>query len=110
MIEIKDIHKSFEDKEVLKGISSTFENGKTSLIIGQSGSGKTVLMKCIVGLFEPTEGDVLYDGRSFMSMTKRERALLRREMGMIFQSAALFDSMSVLENVMFPLDMFSDDS
>lgn len=110
MIEIKDIHKSFEDKEVLKGISSTFENGKTSLIIGQSGSGKTVLMKCIVGLFEPTEGDVLYDGRSFMSMTKRERALLRREMGMIFQSAALFDSMSVLENVMFPLDMFSDDN
>ena len=110
MIEIKDIHKSFEDKEVLKGISSTFENGKTSLIIGQSGSGKTVLMKCIVGLFEPTEGDVLYDGRSFMSMTKRERALLRREMGMIFQSAALFDSMSVLENVMFPLDMFSSDS
>ena len=110
MIEIKNIHKSFEDKEVLKGISSTFENGKTSLIIGQSGSGKTVLMKCIVGLFEPTEGDVLYDGRSFMSMTKRERALLRREMGMIFQSAALFDSMSVLENVMFPLDMFSSDS
>ena len=110
MIEIKDIHKSFEDKEVLKGISSTFENGKTSLIIGQSGSGKTVLMKCIVGLFEPTEGDVLYDGRSFMSMTKRERALLRREVGMIFQSAALFDSMSVLENVMFPLDMFSSDS
>lgn len=110
MIEILDVHKSFEDKEVLKGISSRFENGKTNLIIGQSGSGKTVLLKCVVGLFEPTQGDVVYDGRSFMSMNKRERALLRREMGMIFQSAALFDSLSVLENVMFPLDMFSNDS
>lgn len=110
MIEINDLHKSFDGREVLKGITSTFENGKTNLIIGQSGSGKTVLMKCIVGLFTPTRGDVLYDGRSFVGMNKRERALLRREMGMIFQSAALFDSMSVLENVMFPLDMFSDDS
>lgn len=110
MIEINDLHKSFDGREVLKGITSTFENGKTNLIIGQSGSGKTVLMKCIVGLFTPTQGDVLYDGRSFVGMSKRERALLRREMGMIFQSAALFDSMSVLENVMFPLDMFSDDS
>ncbi len=110
MIEINDLHKSFDGREVLKGITSTFENGKTNLIIGQSGSGKTVLMKCIVGLFTPTQGDVLYDGRSFVGMNKRERALLRREMGMIFQSAALFDSMSVLENVMFPLDMFSDDS
>lgn len=110
MIEIKNLHKRFEDREVLKGITSTFDNGKTNLIIGQSGSGKTVLMKCIVGLFSPTEGDVLYDGRSFVGMNKRERALLRREMGMIFQSAALFDSMSVLENVMFPLDMFSSDS
>ena len=108
MIEIRNLHKSFEDKEVLKGISSVFDSGKTNLIIGQSGSGKTVLIKNIVGLFEPTEGDVLYDGRSFMSMSKKERALLRREMGMIFQNAALFDSMSVLENVMFPLDMFSD--
>ena len=108
MIEIKNLHKSFEDKEVLKGITSTFDSGKTNLIIGQSGSGKTVLIKNIVGLFEPTEGDVLYDGRSFMEMSKKERALLRREMGMIFQNAALFDSMSVLENVMFPLDMFSD--
>ena len=110
MIEIKNLHKRFEDREVLKGITSTFDNGKTNLIIGQSGSGKTVLMKCIVGLFTPTEGDVVYDGRSFVGMNKRERALLRREMGMIFQSAALFDSMSVLENVMFPLDMFSNDS
>ena len=110
MIEIVDVHKSFEDKEVLKGINAQFENGKTNLIIGQSGSGKTVLLKCVVGLFEPTQGDVVYDGRSFVNMTKRERALLRREMGMIFQSAALFDSLSVLENVMFPLDMFSNDS
>ena len=110
MIEIRNLHKSFGDKEVLRGITSRFDSGKTNLIVGQSGSGKTVLIKNIVGLFEPTQGDVLYDGRSFMSMTKRERALLRREMGMIFQSAALFDSMSVLENVMFPLDMFSSDS
>ena len=110
MIEIRNLHKSFGDKEVLRGITSRFDSGKTNLIIGQSGSGKTVLIKNIVGLFDPTQGDVLYDGRSFMSMTKRERALLRREMGMIFQSAALFDSMSVLENVMFPLDMFSSDS
>ena len=108
MIEISDLHKSFEDKDVLKDITSRFEGGKTSLIIGQSGSGKTVLLKCIVGLFTPTKGDVIYDGRSFVQMTNKERALLRREMGMIFQSAALFDSMSVLENVMFPLDMFSD--
>ena len=110
MIEINNLHKSFDNREVLKGITSRFESGKTNLIIGQSGSGKTLLLKNIVGLFEPTEGDVLYDGRSFMSMNKKERALLRREMGMIFQSAALFDSMSVLENVMFPLDMFSSDS
>ena len=110
MIEIKNLHKSFDGKEVLKGISPRFESGKTNLVIGQSGSGKTVLIKNIVGLFEPTEGDVLYDGRSFMQMSKRERAMLRREMGMIFHNAALFDSMSVLENVMFPLDMFSDDS
>ena len=108
MIEIKHLYKSFEDKDVLKDINFTFEDGKTNLIIGQSGSGKTVLMKNLVGLFEPTSGEVLYDGRDFVKMTKRERVLLRREMGMIFQSAALFDSMSVLENVMFPLDMFSD--
>lgn len=110
MIELKNVYKSFGSKQVLKGISTTFEDGKASLIIGQSGAGKTVLMKCVVGLFTPTEGDVLYDNRSFVNMSKTERALLRREMGMIFQSAALFDSMSVLENVMFPLDMFSNDS
>ena len=107
MIEIRHLYKSFEDKEVLHDINATFENGKTNLIIGQSGSGKTVLMKNIVGLLDPTSGEVLYDGRDFVAMSKREKVLLRREMGMIFQSAALFDSMSVLENVMFPLDMFS---
>ena len=107
MIEIKHLYKSFEDKEVLHDISAVFEDGKTNLIIGQSGSGKTVLMKNLVGLLDPTSGQVLYDGRDFVAMTKRERIMLRREMGMIFQSAALFDSLSVLENVMFPLDMFS---
>ena len=108
MIELKHLYKSFADKDVLRDINAVFEEGKTNLIIGQSGSGKTVLMKNIVGLFEPTSGQILYDGRDFVKMSKRERVMIRREMGMIFQSAALFDSMSVLENVMFPLDMFSD--
>ncbi len=108
MIEVKNLCKSFDDKEVLRGISTVFEDGKTNLIIGQSGSGKTVLMKNLVGLLEPTSGEILYDGRDFGTLTKKERAMLRREMGMIFQSAALFDSMTVLENVMFPLDMYSD--
>ena len=107
MIELKNIHKTFDDREILKGISTVFEKGKTNLIIGQSGSGKTVLMKCIVGLFEPTGGEVLYDGRNLFGMSKKERTFLRREMGMIFQNAALFDSMTVLDNVRFPLDMFS---
>lgn len=107
MIEIKNLYKSFGDKEVLKDVNATFNNGKTNLIIGQSGSGKTVLMKNIVGLLEPTSGEILYDGRDFVAMSKREKVMLRREMGMIFQSAALFDSIPVLENVMFPLDMFS---
>ena len=107
MIQINNLHKSFGDKEVLKGIDS-FYDGKTNLIIGQSGSGKTVLMKNLVGLLDPTEGEVLYDSRNFVTMTKKEKIAMRREMGMIFQSAALFDSLTVLENVMFPLDMFSD--
>ena len=106
MIEVKGLYKSFEGKTVLHNIDATFENGKTSLIIGQSGSGKTVLMKCIVGLLTPEKGEVLYDGRNFLAMGKKEKKHLRREMGMIFQSAALFDSMSVLDNVMFPLNMF----
>ena len=110
MIELKGLYKSFERKEVLTDISATFDNGKTNLIIGQSGSGKTVLMKCIVGLLVPDRGELLYDKRDFLAMNKREKKSLRREMGMIFQSAALFDSMTVLENVMFPLNMFSNDT
>lgn len=109
MIELKHIYKSFEDRDVLSDINATFENGKTNLIIGQSGSGKTVLMKCVVGL-TPERGELLYDNRNFLTMGKKEKKILRREMGMIFQSAALFDSMSVLENVMFPLNMFSNDT
>jgi phospholipid/cholesterol/gamma-HCH transport system ATP-binding protein len=110
MIELKALYKSFDDKDVLKDINIRFRNGVTNLIIGQSGSGKTVLMKCIVGLLTPERGEVLYDGRNFLQMSKKEKIMLRREMGMIFQSAALFDSMTVLENVMFPLDMFSNDT
>ncbi len=108
MIEVKDLCKSFDGREVLKNINTVFEDGKTNLIIGQSGSGKTVLMKNLVGLFEPTSGQILYDGRDFVRMSKQEKVHMRREMGMIFQSAALFDSLTVLENVMFPLDMFSN--
>lgn len=107
MIEIRNLYKSFGEKEVLRDINATFGNGKTNLIIGQSGSGKTVLMKNIVGLLEPTSGEVLYDGRDFLKMSKHDKMMMRREMGMIFQNAALFDSMTVIENVMFPLDMFS---
>lgn len=110
MIQINHLYKSFADKEVLKDISTVFEAGKTNLIIGQSGSGKTVLIKNLVGLITPTSGEILYDGRNFASMSKNEQTMLRREMGMIFQAAALFDSMSVLENVMFPLDMFSSEN
>lgn len=107
MIEVRNLTKSFGDKVVLDNINVTFETGKTNLIIGQSGSGKTVLMKNLVGLLQPTSGEVLYDDRDFTRMSKKEKVLMRREMGMIFQSAALFDSLNVLENVMFPLDMFS---
>ena len=108
MIEVKHLYKSFEGKTVLQDINAVFENGKTNLIIGQSGSGKTVLMKNLVGLLTPTSGEVLYNNRDFIKMSKNEKVMMRREMGMIFQSAALFDSLSVLENVMFPLDMFSN--
>ncbi len=107
MIEVKNLYKSFGEKEVLQNINTTFENGKINLIIGQSGSGKTVLIKNIVGLLAPDRGQVLYDGRDFVSMSRREQVVMRREMGMVFQNSALFDSLSVLENVMFPLDMFS---
>ena len=107
MITISNIHKHFEDQEVLHGISATFEAGKTNLTIGRSGSGKTVLLRCIVGLLTPDQGQVLYDGRDIHKLPKREGAQLRQEMGMLFQGAALFDSMDVLHNVLFPLEMFS---
>ncbi len=107
MIEVKNLNKSFGEKQVLHDINVRFEDGKTNLIIGQSGSGKTVLVKNIVGLLSPDSGQVLYDGRDFVAMRKREQVMMRREMGMVFQNSALFDSLSVLENVMFPLDMFS---
>lgn len=107
MIEVQGLCKSFDGKVVLRDIDAFFEAGKTSLIIGQSGSGKTVFMKCVVGLLQADAGNLSYDGRDFLRLSKREKKNLRKEMGMIFQSAALFDSMTVLENVMFPLNMFS---
>ena len=110
MIEVKNITKSFEGRTVLNNISTVFEDGKTNLIIGRSGSGKTVMIKNIIGLMRPDSGQILYDGRDLTSMNKAELKSLRKEMGMLFQGSALFDSMTVLENVMFPLDMFSKDS
>lgn len=107
MVEVKHITKSFEGRTVLNDINAVFEDGKTNLIIGRSGSGKTVLIKNIIGLMRPDSGEILYDGRDLTSMTKKELKALRNEMGMLFQGSALFDSMTVLENVMFPLDMFS---
>lgn len=107
MIQIGSIYKQFEGKTVLEDINATFDNGITNLIIGQSGAGKTVLMKCIVGLLTPDKGKIFYDDRDITTLKEKEKIAIRREIGMLFQSAALFDSMSVLENVMFPLDMFS---
>jgi phospholipid/cholesterol/gamma-HCH transport system ATP-binding protein len=107
MIEVVSVCKQFNGQQVLKEITTTFQNGKSNLIIGQSGAGKTVLLKCIVGLFTPEKGKVLYDGRDISTMGKKEILKLRQEIGMLFQNSALFDSMNVLENVMFPLDMFS---
>ncbi|QNN40878.1 MULTISPECIES: ABC transporter ATP-binding protein [Pedobacter] len=108
MIEIKDIYKSFSGNDVLKGISGKFEEGVTNLIIGGSGSGKTTLLKCMVGLHQPDSGSVLYDGRDFTPMTYEQRIEVRKEIGMLFQGSALFDSMTVEENIMFPLNMFTD--
>jgi phospholipid/cholesterol/gamma-HCH transport system ATP-binding protein len=109
MIEFKNIRKKFGDKVVLDGVSHIMETGKTNLIIGTSGSGKTVLQKCLVGLFEPDEGEIIYDGKSFTEMTQEDRKLLRQQIGMLFQGSALFDSMTVEENIMFPLNMFTHD-
>lgn len=110
MIEIKDIKKSFGDVEVLKGISSVFETGKTNLIIGQSGSGKTVLLKTLLGIHEPTAGIIEFDGRDYATLSRDEKRALRTEIGMVFQGSALFDSMTVAENVAFPLKMFTKNS
>lgn len=107
MIEVKDLVKTFDGREVLKKISMTFEEGKTNLIIGQSGSGKTVLLKNLVGLMRPTKGKILYDNRDLTQMSTEQMKVLRQEMGMIFQGSALFDAMTVFENVHFPLEMFS---
>ncbi len=108
MIDVRNINKSFDNKRVLNDISLVFEEGKQNLIIGQSGSGKTVLLKCLVGLFEPDTGSILYSGRDFVSMNKDARKEIRKEIGMLFQGSALFDSMTVMDNVMFPLLMFSN--
>ena len=108
MIEVKNLTKSFDGREVINDINTVFETGKTNLIIGRSGSGKTVLLKNVIGLIAPDMGEILFDDRNLLDMSKKEILSLRREMGLLFQGSALFDSMTVLENVMFPLDMFSE--
>lgn len=108
MIEVKNIHKSFDGVEILKGISTSFDKGKTNLIIGQSGSGKTVFLKSLLGLFTPEKGSILFDGKAYKDLSASERRELRTEIGMVFQGSALFDSMTVEDNVMFPLRMFSN--
>ncbi|TCK68522.1 phospholipid/cholesterol/gamma-HCH transport system ATP-binding protein [Winogradskyella wandonensis] len=110
MIEVKDLHKSFGDAHILKGISTSFEKGKTNLIIGQSGSGKTVFLKCLLGLFDYEKGSIAYEGRIISEMKPDEKGNLRAEIGMVFQGSALFDSMTIAENVMFPLRMFTKQS
>ncbi|MBC7757796.1 MAG: ATP-binding cassette domain-containing protein [Phormidesmis sp. FL-bin-119] len=108
MIEVKNIHKTFGENNVLRGISAEFKEGMCNLIIGGSGSGKTTLLKCMVGLHEPNEGSVIYDGRDFTRMNFETRIEIRTEIGMLFQGSALFDSMTVQENIMFPLNMFTE--
>jgi phospholipid/cholesterol/gamma-HCH transport system ATP-binding protein len=110
MIEIKNIYKTFGQNEVLKDISAKFMPGKNNLIIGGSGSGKTTLLKCIVGLHEPTKGKVFFDGQNFTDMNFEERVPIRKEIGMLFQNSALFDSMTVEQNIIFPLNLFTDQS
>lgn len=110
MIEVKNLYKSFDDTKILKGISTTFEKGKTNLIIGQSGSGKTVLLKCLLGLFDYQEGSIAYDKKVFLTLTGNEKRTLRSQIGMVFQGGALFDSLTIAENVMFPLRMFTKQS
>lgn len=108
MIDIKNITKTFGDRQVLAGIDGSFQPGDTSLIIGGSGTGKSVLLKCMIGLIKPDSGEVLYDGRNFLTSNIDEQKTIRREMGVLFQGSALFDSKTVLENVRFPLDMLTE--
>ena len=108
MIEVKNLHKSFGEQKVLRGIDCTFAPGVNNLIIGQSGSGKTVLLKCLIGLHKPEQGEILYDGRDITKLKDKEMKEIRKEIGVLFQGSALFDSMSVEENVAFPLRMFSE--
>jgi len=110
MIEVRNVRKSFGDKEILKDVSFTMYMGKTNLIIGASGSGKTVMMKCMIGLIKPDEGEILYHGEDITKMDEKELIEVRRQIGMLFQGSALFDSMTVQENVMFPLNMFTQDN
>lgn len=110
MIEVKNIRKSFGEKVILNDVSAKMDDGKCNLIIGTSGSGKTVFMKCIVGLFEPDRGEILYDGRNFLSMTVEEKKEIRKQIGMLFQGSALFDSLTVEQNIMFPLNMFTTEN
>jgi phospholipid/cholesterol/gamma-HCH transport system ATP-binding protein len=110
MIEVKNIKKSFADKTVIQDVSSVMKAGQCNLIIGSSGSGKTVLMKCMVGLFEPDSGEIIYDKKNFVTMSQEEKKEIRKEIGMLFQGSALFDSQTVQQNVMFPLDMFTRDT
>ncbi|MBI5373077.1 MAG: ATP-binding cassette domain-containing protein [Sphingobacteriales bacterium] len=109
MIEVKNIKKSFDGRVVIEEVSAQMKAGQCNLIIGASGSGKTVLQKCIVGLFEPDSGEVLYSGQDFTSMKGEEKTAIRKEIGMLFQGSALFDSLNVEENIMFPLSMFTHD-
>lgn len=108
MININNLEKGFSGKSVIEGVSAEFSPGKCNLIIGASGSGKTVLMKCVVGLIQPDGGEIVYDGKNFTLMDDKQKKIMRRNIGMLFQGSALFDSMTVEQNVMFPLDMFSD--
>ena len=107
MIEVFDLHKAFNGEEILKGITTTFNRGKTNLIIGTSGSGKTVFLKCMLGLFKPEKGKICYDGEAYSELDEENQRALREKMGMVFQGSALFDSMTVEQNVMFPLKMFT---
>ena len=108
MIEIKNIVKSFSGQQILKDLTFTYEKGKTNLVIGQSGSGKTVLLKCLLGLYKPEQGAILFDGEDIITMSNRNLKKLRKEVGMVFQGGALFDSMNIEQNILFPLQMFSD--